>query len=150
MNTAKAIDGRKGSEVLRVWFQRVWTDGDASAIAEMFPDHGEAAGLGAQAVVGPEAFRQFHAAFIQLVTDIEITVDQGLDSPPWTSVLCTLRGKSIREGQPVSMTGTAFARVEDGKIMAAYNHWDFMGLWGQLGFLPTDCFEQGLAGRRVV
>ena len=47
------------------------------------------------------------------------------------------------------MTGSVFARIEKGKILGAYNHWDFMGLWGRLDYLPPDAFERGLRGEKI-
>ncbi len=40
------------------------------------------------------------------------------------------------------------ARIEEGMLREAYNHFDFIGLWEQLGYLPQNSFEQGLSGNK--
>ncbi len=40
------------------------------------------------------------------------------------------------------------ARIEEGMLREAYNHFDFIGLWEQLGYLPQNSFEQGLGGNK--
>ena len=136
-------------EILETWFRRVWKERDQAAIDEMFPSLSEAAGLGKQVLIGPEDFKQFHISLCNLISDIEITIDKSMENGAWISALCTLQGNSM-SGETVSITGNVTGRIENGKIMEAYNHWDFMGLWGQLGLLPNDSFERGLAGENVV
>ncbi|MCH7816990.1 MAG: ester cyclase [Proteobacteria bacterium] len=138
-----------GREVLETWFRRVWKEQDQTAIEDMFPSMGEATGLGKHALIGPEDFKQFQAALIDLIPNIEITIDKSIEEGPWISAMCTLSGNS-KAGHAVSITGNATGRIENGKILEAYNHWDFMSLWGQLGLLPGDCFERGLRGEKVV
>jgi hypothetical protein len=50
----------------------------------------------------------------------------------------------------VRMTGSVLVKIWEGKIREAYNHWDFLGLFAQLGSLPWRTFERGLAGERIV
>ena len=72
----------KNLEVLETWFQRVWNEGDASAIDEMFQEQGKARGLGGQddsaeidaeggiaeqVRVGPAGFKGFHQSFFQMM-----------------------------------------------------------------------------------
>ena len=44
------------------------------------------------------------------------------------------------------MTGSIMIRVVDGKMTEGYNHWDFLGLFGQMGLFPGNSFEQALNG----
>ena len=47
------------------------------------------------------------------------------------------------------MTGSVLVRMKGGQLAEAYNHWDFMGLYQQLGLLPDDAFERCLSGDQV-
>jgi hypothetical protein len=40
-------------------------------------------------------------------------------------------------------------RIVDGKLTEAYNHWDFLGMFSQLGLLPQQTFEMALSGAKV-
>ena len=41
-------------------------------------------------------------------------------------------------------------RISDGKLLEAYNHWDFIGIFSQLELLPTNTFEKALAGETII
>ena len=81
-----------GIEVLKTWFKRVWAEEDGNAIEEMFPSLGRAEGIGSQQILGPEAFRGFQAAFLKLVNEVRIEIDQGMQQGEWTAALCSLTG----------------------------------------------------------
>ena len=137
-------------EVLETWFRRVWTEQDANAIDDLFVPDGAARGLGANALIGPAGFREFHSALRGLLTDFVITIDKSLEEGEWISAICTLRATSRQSGTPIEITGSVMIRISDGKLMEAYNHWDFMGIFAQLGLLPTNTFERALGGERIV
>ena len=135
-------------ELIQTWFQRVWSQQDASAIDEFFVPDGQAHGLGDNPLIGPKQFRVFHQMMCSLLKDIEIEVDKGIEEGAWTAVLCTLKAQCTRSGKPVSMTGNVWFHIEDGKILEGYNHWDFFGLFGQLDLVPEETFGRALAGQR--
>lgn len=135
--------------LIETWFQRVWSEENPDAIDELFAPDGKAIGLGAQTMVGPEDFKAFHHALCTLLTNFSITVDKSIQEGNWISALCTLRGTARTDGTSVTMTGSVLVRYQDDILMEGYNHWDFMGLWGQLGFLPKDAMEKGLQGKLV-
>ncbi len=136
-------------ELIITWFKRVWEEEDASAIDELLVPEVNVNGLGAQTMIGPEAFKQFHCALCSLLTDFDFTIDKYLEQDDWVSALCTMKAKSKATGDPITMTGNVWIRTGDGKLIEGYNHFDFMGLWAQLGYLPHDCFEQGLSGCKI-
>ena len=136
-------------KVLEGFLQRVWTEQDAAAIDELFVPSGRARGLGAHTLVGPEDFKVFHQSFSALIKDIDNTIDHFIEQGNWISALITVKGNSKERNQPVSFTGSVYCEINNGQIQQAYNHLDFMGLYAQLGLLPSDCFEQGLSGCKV-
>jgi SnoaL-like polyketide cyclase len=139
-----------GKEVLETWFRRVWTDQDADAIDELFVPDGAARGLGGNVLIGPVGFREFHSALRGLLSDFVITIDKSLEEGDWISAVCTLRATAKQLGIPIEITGSVMIRVSDGKLMEAYNHWDFLNMFAQLGFLPTNTFERALGGEKII
>jgi len=135
---------------METWFRRVWTEEDSTAIEELFVPDGEARGLGANVLIGPEGFKQFHSALRGLLCNFVITIDKSVESGDWISAVCTLRAKSRQSGGPVEMTGSVMVRIEDGKLTEAYNHWDFLSLFSQLGLLPKETFGKALGGEKIV
>ena len=137
-------------EVIETWFRRVWTEEDSTAIEELFVPDGEARGLGANALIGPQGFKQFHSALRGLLCDFVITIDKSIEVGDWIAAVCTLRAKSRKFGAPVQITGSVMIRIVDGKLTEAYNHWDFLGMFSQLGLLPTETFEKALGGEKII
>jgi hypothetical protein len=140
----------KNREVMETWFRRVWTEEDSTAIDELFIPDGEARGLGANFLIGPQGFKQFHSALCGLLADFVITIDKSLEVEEWISAVCTLRAKSQKSGIPIEITGSVMVRIADGKLTEAYNHWDFLSMFSQLGLLPTETFERALGGEKII
>jgi SnoaL-like polyketide cyclase len=136
-------------DVMKEWFHRVWTEEDTSAIEEMFIPDGEARGLGRNVLIGPRDFKQFHSALRGLLKDFVITIDKSIEQGDWFSAICTLRARSRQSGDPVEITGSVFIRIVDGKLIEAYNHWDFLNMFSQLGLLPSSTFDSALAGQKI-
>lgn len=136
-------------EVMETWFQRVWSEEDESAIDEMFVPDGEARGLGANILVGPDGFKQFHSAICAMCSDIKITIDKSIEEGDWISCICTFTAKATRTGQPITATGAVMVRIGDGKLLEAYNHWDFFSIYEPVGLLPENTFGRALIGEKI-
>ena len=133
-------------ETLREWARRVWVERDTAAIEAMLVADTTAHGLGGQTLIGPAEFRQFHAALCGLLRDTELVIDHHIAAEGWLAALCTFKGTG-KAGEKVAITGTIHARIADGKILEAYNHFDFLGLFTQLGQLPPNVLGRCLSGR---
>lgn len=133
-------------DTLRTWARRVWVERDEAAIDAMLVPGTAAHGLGSQTLVGPAEFKQFHAALCGLLRDTELVVDHHIEADGWLAALCTFKG-TAPDGRAVAITGTIYGRIADGKILEAYNHFDFLGLFTQLGLLPPDVLVRCLAGK---
>ncbi len=136
-------------ETLKTWFRRVWAEEDATAIDDMLRPDMQARGLGDQPRVGAEAFKEFHSHIVSQLTGIQITIDRAADDGEWIWALCMLDARCRRSGKPVQISGQVLVRIEDGRLVDAYNHFDFMGLFQQLGLVPDGCFERCLCGEQV-
>lgn len=136
-------------KIVETWYQRVWTEEDQTAIDQMFHEQGTAKGLGANLMIGPKDFKPFHSALLGLITKIDIAIDKSVESEDWISVVCTLTAVSKGSGEKVTIGGHSLVRINNGQITEAYNHWDFLTLFGQLDLLPGDAFSRCLAGKRI-
>lgn len=132
-------------DTLREWARRVWVERDEAAIDGMLAADTTAHGLGMQTLLGPAEFKQFHAALCGLLRDSELVVDHHIEDEGWLAALCTFKGTS-HDGRKVTITGTIYGRFVGGKIREAYNHFDFLGLFTQLGLLPPDVLTRCLSG----
>jgi steroid delta-isomerase-like uncharacterized protein len=129
--------------LVRRWFEEVWNKGRAEAIDEMFAAHGIAHGLSEQAenpLQGPGGFKPFHETFRGAFPDVEVVVEDVIAEGDKVAARCSVRGKHAGDHLGVAATNTAveftgmtIARIEDGKIVEAWNNFDFMTMNRQIG-----------------
>jgi steroid delta-isomerase-like uncharacterized protein len=125
------------------WFEEVWNKGRADAIDEMFADEGVAHGLtdaGGNELCGPANFKLFFHSFRNAFPDIQVTVEETVAEGDKLAARCTVRGTHRGEGigfaatnTPVEFTGMCLLRIKDGKIVEAWNNFDFMSMFQQVG-----------------
>lgn len=132
-------------ELIRRWFEEVWNQGRADAIDEMFDENGVAHGLSddpANPIKGPTAFRPFHNLFREAFPNMMIVVEDVIAEDDKVAARCSVRaqhegdflGKAATQS-PVEFTGIAIVRIYNGKIVEAWNNFDFMTLHKQVGLL---------------
>jgi len=127
------------------WFEEVWNKRRQAAIYEMLhpdaPVHG-LAGPSGEAIRGPDGFLPFWQKFTSAFPDIKVTVEAVVVEGDTAAMRCTVRGNHTGKGlgiEPtnaqVTFTGMAMARIQDGKIMEAWNNFDFLTFNQQVGIV---------------
>jgi steroid delta-isomerase-like uncharacterized protein len=129
--------------LIRRWFEEVWNKGREEAIDEMFAEDGIVHGLAdepGQPLLGATGFKPFFQRFRAAFPDIEVVVEDTLSEGDKVAARCTVRGKHQSDSlgfaathQPMEITGISIVRVRDGKIVEAWNNFDFMTMFKQLG-----------------
>ena len=135
----------ENKEIVRRWFEEVWNKGRAEAIEEMFDENGIAHGLStdpAKPIKGPKEYRPFYEVFRQAFPNITIVIEDMIAEGDKVVARCSVRGKHEGDFQgraatqaPVEITGIAIVRIDNGKIVEAWNNFDFMTLHKQVGNL---------------
>ena len=134
--------------LIRRWFEEVWNKGRAEAIDEMFDEEGIAHGLADETgapLRGPANFRTFHQKFREAFPDVEVVVDDAISEGDKVAARCTVRGRHRGDtlgfkatDSPVEFDGICIVRIANGKIVEAWNNFDFMSMFQQLGALRLD------------
>jgi steroid delta-isomerase-like uncharacterized protein len=131
--------------VVRRWFDEVWNQGRAEVIEELFDENGIAHGLAddpANPIKGPRDYRPFYEVFRQAFPNITVVVEDMVAEGDKVAARCSVRGQ--HEGDfmgraatksPVEITGITIIRIENGKIVEAWNNFDFMTLHRQVGLI---------------
>ena len=129
--------------LMRRWFEEVWNRGRADAIPEMFAEDGIAHGLSDDVdapLKGPNGFLPFHGQFREAFPDIEVVVEDQIAEGDLVATRCSVRGKHQGDSlgfaatnSPVDFTGVTITRIRDGKIVEAWNNFDFARMYRQLG-----------------
>ena len=133
----------ENKEVLRRWFDEVWNNGRAEAIEEMFDENGIAHGLSddpSNPIRGPRGYRPFYTTLREAFPNLKIIVEDTVAEGDKVAARCSVRGKheGVFMGRaatqaPVEFTGIAIVRIENGKIVEAWNNFDFMTMYKQCG-----------------
>jgi steroid delta-isomerase-like uncharacterized protein len=134
-------------EVLRTWFEEVWNRRNGDLIADYLAPDGVIHNVdesGAD-LHGPEAFRSFHRRILDTFSDIHFTLHEVIESGPMAAARWSARlthdGEGLgvpATGQPLSLTGMAMIRVEDGRVVESWDEWDRMRLAMACGMVaPT-------------
>ena len=136
-------------QITETWFQRVWNQAEGHVIDEMFSPATKASGLTDQVMLGPAEFKKFHRLMFALMKDFNITVGQCIEAGDRIAARCTVEATQIISGKRVKITGGVFVKIGDEKIVEAYNYFDFISLFGQLGFIPEDTLQRCLSGEHI-
>jgi steroid delta-isomerase-like uncharacterized protein len=133
----------ENKEIVRRWFEEVWNKGRVDAIDEMFDENGIAHGLSADPanpIKGPTDFKPFHTVFRDAFPNMMIVIEDMVAEGDKVAARCSVRGKHEglfmgREAtqSPVEFSGMTIVRIENGKIVEAWNNFDFLTMNKQLG-----------------
>jgi predicted ester cyclase len=137
---------------LHRWFEEVWNKRREDAIDEMFDCDGIAHGLADQSGnerCGPEGFKPFFRSFVSAIPDLHVTVGDVIVEGDRLAARCTVSGTHTGEGigiaptnMPVEFSGMCMVRVKDGKIVEAWNNFDFMAMFQQMGAIQPPGSQQ--------
>jgi steroid delta-isomerase-like uncharacterized protein len=131
--------------VVREWFEKLWNQGNEEAMDRLFARDGLAHGLRPDggAIVGPDAYRPFFQKFRGAFPDVRIEVVRTVTEGDTVTAHCHVRGTHsgdslgiARTARPIDFWGMTIVRVRDGQIVEAWNNFDFMSLYQQIGILP--------------
>ena len=131
--------------LLQRWFDEVWNKQRPEAIDEMLAPDAIVHGLSddpESPLEGPSGFKPFHETFRGAFPDVEVVIEDMVAEGNKVAVRCSVRAKHSGDnlgiaasGAPVDFTGIAIVRVKDGKIVEAWNNFDFMRMNRQIGII---------------
>jgi len=129
--------------IVHHWFEQVWNQGRESAIDEIMAPDAHAHGLthpSGTPVRGPAAFRDFYRQYQAAFSDIHIAVEDTVREGDKIAARCRVTARHTGDGvagpatgKTVEFTGLCLARVRDGQIVEAWNHFDFLNMFRQVG-----------------
>jgi predicted ester cyclase len=133
--------------VARDWFKQVWNDGSEAAIDKLLAVDAKMHGLSSSdgsPLVGPGDFKPFWRKFKSAFPDIRIDVARTVAEGDYVAVHCHVSGKHLGDGLGIAATqrsidfwGMGIARIRGGQVVEAWNCFDFMSLYQQIGLLPA-------------
>lgn len=137
------------SELLKEWYSQVWEQGNIDAIDEFFAADTMADGLIPEMQVGADDFRDFVSAFKYHLGEIRVDIPKIIENGDWASAILHVHTSRADNGAPIEVTGQVMVRYKDNKIVEAYNQFDLISLFEQLGQMPADTLPICMTGQRL-
>ncbi|WP_171125134.1 MULTISPECIES: ester cyclase [unclassified Ruegeria] len=137
------------AEVLREWYSEVWENGNTDAIDQYFAPEAMAEGLIPEMQVGADEFRDLVMAFRHILGDIQVNIPKIIEDGDWVSAILHVSTTRADNGAPLQATGSMIGRIKNGRVVEAYNQFDFISLFEQLGQFPQDTVPVCMTGQRL-
>ncbi|MBE1296912.1 ester cyclase [Phycobacter azelaicus] len=137
------------TEHLRAWYTEVWEKGNLDKIGEFFANDTIATGIVPEIQVGTGELQELVMAFQAHVGKFKIDLAKVIEQGDWVAALVIVRTTRGDTGAPLEVTGQIMTRFKDGKIVEAYNHFDYVSLLEQMELLPADTIPICLTGQRL-
>ena len=129
------------------WFEEVWNKGREDAIDEMMDVDCVVYGLHdgqGDPLQGAAGFKPFFKRFHDSFPDIRISVEDVLVKGDKVAARCHVRGTHTGDAlgvtatqKPIEFTGMCIVRFENGKVIEAWNSFDLMKMYQQVGVFPA-------------
>ncbi|MGC9418789.1 MAG: nuclear transport factor 2 family protein [Rhodovulum sp.] len=134
---------------LEDWYRRVYIEGDFDAVRTLFTDETRAEGLMDGMQVGPEDIAVFAMALVHLVENPRFRIVKAVENGDWLAALIECEAERPGDGTPLRAMGQLMARFEDDRIAEAYNCFDFVSFFEQMGLLPDHTVAIGMSGQKI-
>jgi predicted ester cyclase len=122
------------STLLYRWFNEVWNRDDKNAIDALLTDSSKVHGLvGNAPAEGTAGFKAFYDNFKSQFHNIQIEVEDSISEDDVQAARTTVNATHTSTNKNVRFTGICMVRIENGKIAEAWNNYDFLGMYQQLG-----------------
>jgi len=129
------------------WHEEVWNRKRPEAVFEMLHPDALLFGLSvlpAPPLRGPESFLPFWERLVRAFPDIHVSVESTMAEDDKVAARCSVRGRHLGPGpimeiaptmKPVTFSGVCMVHVKDGRIHEAWNNFDFLALYQQIGLI---------------
>lgn len=127
-------------KLVQTYFDEVWNQGRADAIDAMCAPNGIVHDLNGAATSGLAALKAFHAKFHSAFSNPHVAIDDLVAEGDrvvvrWTRT-ATHSGEAYGlpgSGRGVTFSGASIFRIENGKLVEAWNYYDRLGMIEQIG-----------------
>lgn len=116
------------------WYEEVWHKGNERAIDNLLHQNAIIHGLGTESnTTGPENFKPFYKNFRESFPTVHVKLEPIVVTDDIEAAYCEVTGNDT-DGKDFRFYGITIVRFKDGKIMEAWNGFDFLTMYKQLGY----------------
>lgn len=123
----------KTKTLLYQWFDEVWNQGQEDSIELLMAADSHAHGITEhEEIEGPAGFKAFYHGFKDQFDDINIDIKQVIGEDDMECALTHVTATHKESGKRVNFSGMCMVKIENNRIVEAWNQYDFLGLQKQL------------------
>jgi predicted ester cyclase len=130
--------------IVREWFEQVWNQRRADAIDGLLSSNATVRGLADGPIDGAAGFKPVHQLFCNSFPELNVEIVESIVDGDRAAVVCHVTGRHGGDalggkatGKPVDFWGMSAVRVENGVIVDAWNSFDFLTMYQQIGWVPS-------------
>jgi predicted ester cyclase len=139
----------KKREILELWYEEVWQNGNLDVIDQLFENVSAAQGFLHDSNVTRQEIEELVTASKMLLNNIRPEIIHTVEDENWLAALVTVHGNRPDNGAPVEFSSHVMIRFNNGKIAEKHNLLDFFSLFEQLDQLPEDALAVCVTGQRL-
>jgi steroid delta-isomerase-like uncharacterized protein len=136
--------------LVRTWFEELWNRGREDVIDRMLSEkvviHGLGSGIvSGEPIKGREEFRRFYRGFRTAFPDLKIRVEDTVTEGDRVAARCRVTGNHTGDGLGLTATGRSvdfggmcIVRLVGGHFAEAWNEFDFLQCYQQLGVVNVN------------
>ncbi len=116
------------------WFNGLWNEGRTEIIEQLM--HTDAVAHGIQFrefSKGTEGIKHFYEDFTSQYDEIKVTVEHVVIENDFEAARLQVTAHHKETGKMVSFPGICMCRITEGKIAEAWNSFDYLAMYQQLG-----------------
>ena len=132
--------------IAKRWFEEVWNQRRTATITELFAPNGISHGVAEDGsdLIGPQAFIPFYERFLNAFPDMKLKVEDVIADGDKVLIRWSATMRHTGDGlglaatnKPVAIGGMSLARIADGQLVEAWDHWDKLAMLQQIGAVPA-------------
>jgi hypothetical protein len=123
------------TELIRSYYTALWCDQNVNAIYEFLDREVVITGLALEPM-DRERFRVYYERMRELVPDVRIDVTHAIEQDEWICMRGFASGNHLASGNPVTVWGGGFVRLDSGRISETHETWDLLSMMVQIGRVP--------------
>ena len=122
--------------LVQKWLDEVWNKGNIEIAESLMHENAIRHGIAEKDAnePGPSGFRKFYETFKKDFTNIDMEMDEAIKVDGHEAVRCTVHALHVPSNKKVDFTGICWAKCDNGKISEAWNSFDFLTMYRQIGY----------------
>lgn len=143
VNKARTMTGLK---ILQNWYTDIWMKGDVDSLESYFDKDALAGGILPDMMAELQDFQEIVPVVLSKISNLRFEIHDVMEQGDRAWMRLTFYGNRLPDMKPVSCAGQVMIRTQNGKIIEAYNAFDLLYFFEQMGNLPENTLPLFLAG----